>query len=289
MNKLSITSNIPSNWEQQKEYAQMVCKTDFCPKDFKGSWEKVLVAMQFGVELGLHPLQALQNIAVINGRPSLWGDAVMALIRSHPEFEDVNEKIEGEGENLTAYCTIKRRGQTPVTGKFSIGDAKKAGLLGKDVWVKYQSRMLQNRARGFATRDGWQDVLKGLYVREEAEDIPVEKEINSPQYDRIPNNPQLLSGVSLNQEIPSKEDSWGKLCERASFGIEELRLVWSSLPAEVKHDIRTNKNEEWEALKELAIENDTQEDIQENCLIAPLASENLEEHAEWLDDNDEKN
>ena len=153
---------------------QMVAKTDFAPKDFKNKPEACLLAGQHGAELGLGPMQSLQCIAVVNGRPTVWGDAALALVQSSPVCEYVAEKVEGDGENMVAICTAKRRGYPEATAvRFSVADAKKAALWGKSgPWSQYPRRMLQLRARGFALRDAFPDVLKGLVTAEEAQDYP---------------------------------------------------------------------------------------------------------------------
>ena len=128
-----------------------------------------MVAIQHGLELGLGPMQSLQSIAVVQGRPVLWGDAALALVTSHPDCLDVHEWTEGD----TAYCEVKRRNRTPVVRTFSDADAKVAGLLGKPgPWTQYKARMRQLRARAFALRDTFPDALKGVAVREEVGDIP---------------------------------------------------------------------------------------------------------------------
>ena len=73
----------PRDLNEAMRLADMLAGSELVPKDFRGKPANVLVAVQWGVELGLQPMQALQNIAVINGRPSLWGDAVWALVKSH--------------------------------------------------------------------------------------------------------------------------------------------------------------------------------------------------------------
>lgn len=155
-------------------FAQMVAKSDFAPKDFKGKPESCLLAIQHGSEIGLSPMQSLQNIACINGRPAIWGDAALAVAMASPVCEYVRESIEGDGEQMAATCTAKRRGyETPTVARFSVADAKKAGLWGKTgPWTQYPRRMLQLRARGFALRDAFPDVLKGLVTAEEAQDYP---------------------------------------------------------------------------------------------------------------------
>jgi hypothetical protein len=152
------------------DYAKLISESDLAPKDYRGKAGNVLVAMQFGSELGLLPLQAIQNISVINGRPAIWGDAMIALVQNHPLCEYIKEYM----KDGTAYCTVKRRGEDEYTYSFSTSDAKQAGLLGKSgVWQQYPNRMLQMRARGFALRDKFSDILKGIAIREEVQDYQI--------------------------------------------------------------------------------------------------------------------
>ena len=88
-------------------FADILAKSTIVPKEFLGNPGNILVAIQWGLELGLQPLQAMQNIAVINGRPALWGDAVIALVRGSPLCEYVYESDDGH----TATCRVKRRGE----------------------------------------------------------------------------------------------------------------------------------------------------------------------------------
>jgi hypothetical protein len=153
-------------------FAKVVASTEFAPKDFRGKPEACMLAIQAGSEVGLSPMQSLQSIAVINGRPSIWGDAAMALVQASPVCEFVREYTEGEGDNLAAICEAKRRGYpAPTVVRFSVADAKKAGLWGKSgPWQQYPARMLALRARGFALRNAFADALRGLITAEEAQD-----------------------------------------------------------------------------------------------------------------------
>lgn len=162
----------PQTFEQALTFSNYLAESDMVPKDFKGKPGNCLVAIQWGMEIGLKPLQAMQNIAVINGRPSLWGDAVIALVRSSPLCEYIIEEDDGR----TATCKVKRRGEPEQSRSFSMDDAKAAGLLGKQgPWTQYPKRMRQMRARAFAVRDVFPDVLKGLPVAEELQDMPTER------------------------------------------------------------------------------------------------------------------
>ncbi len=155
-------------FEQAERYAKMIAESDFAPKDYKGKPGNVMIAMQMGHELGLKPNQAIQNIAVVNGRPMIWGDAALALVIGNSECGGVREWIDGTiaGGDAIAYCEVKRNKEV-ITREFSVKQADKAQLLGKNVWAAYPERMLQMRARGFALRDAFPDVLKGIYVEGE--------------------------------------------------------------------------------------------------------------------------
>ena len=176
----------PQTFEQALTFSNYMADSDMVPKDFKGKPGNCLVAIQWGMEIGLKPLQAMQNIAVINGRPSLWGDAVIALVRSSPLCEYIIEEDDGR----TATCKVKRRGEPEQSRSFSMDDAKAAGLLGKQgPWTQYSKRMRQMRARAFAVRDVFPDVLKGLPVAEEVMDTPSERHMG--QVERVePTTPQ---------------------------------------------------------------------------------------------------
>lgn len=180
----------PVTLDEAMRFSDMLAKSQMVPKAYQGKPEDVLVAIQWGRELGLAPLQALQNIACINGKPSVYGDAAMALVQASAVCEDIEEYFENEGSpNPVAVCVAKRKGRTPVTVKFSVEDAKRAGLWAKQgPWSAYPKRMMQMRARGFALRDAFPDVLKGLITVEEAQDFPSqpEKDITPAKATRNP-------------------------------------------------------------------------------------------------------
>jgi len=158
----------PQTFDQALTFCDYLAESDLVPKDFKGKPANCLIAIQWGAELGMKPLQAVQNIAVINGRAGLWGDAVIALVRSSPLCEFITETDDGK----TATCRVKRRGEGEEIRTFSMDDAKTAGLAGKQgPWTQYPKRMRQMRARAFALRDVFPDVLKGMPIAEELMDI----------------------------------------------------------------------------------------------------------------------
>jgi len=178
MSSLTTTQGFaPTSITEAIKFSEMLAKSNMVPRAYQGKPEDILVCVQWGYEIGLAPMQALQNIAVINGKPSVYGDAAMALVLASPVCEGIEESIEGEGTpNPVAVCIARRRGRAPVESRFSVEDAKRAGLWGKQgPWTAYPKRMLAMRARGFAIRDAFADVLKGLITAEEAQDYPSDK------------------------------------------------------------------------------------------------------------------
>lgn len=167
----AFTNFAPTTFADAMTFSRMLAQSAFVPKDFRGKPSEILAAIQYGAELGVGPMQALQNIAVINGKPSVYGDLALALVQASGKLEYIKEHDDGQ----QAVCTVKRVGDpNPHIVKFSNEDAKRASLLGKaGPWTQYPSRMRMFRARGFALRDKFADVLKGLITREEAEDYPV--------------------------------------------------------------------------------------------------------------------
>ena len=164
----------PQSFGELVQFAEMAARSNMVPTSFKGKPEDIMLAVQLGSEVGLSPMQAIQGIAVINGRPAIWGDSVVGLVRQSPHCENITEKTEGEGDAMVAVCIAKRFGADAVTSRFGVADAKKAGLWNKQgPWTQYPARMLQQRARGFALRDAFADVLKGLKTVEEVRDYKV--------------------------------------------------------------------------------------------------------------------
>lgn len=171
---------IPRTIEEVARIAQAVIVAGLAPDSYRGSNQqetasKIMIGIMKGAEIGLGPLTALANIAIINGRASLWGDGAVALVQASGKVKEWSEEWTGtEGQDdWTAICTIWRAGQdAPYIGKFSWGDAKRARLTTKGPWVQYPGRMLMWRARSYAMRSGFADCLSGLAIAEEAQDLP---------------------------------------------------------------------------------------------------------------------
>lgn len=199
---LQIFTN-PHLLGQMIELAKLFSESDLVPKDYKDKKGNTLVAIQMGMELGLAPMQALQNIAVINGRPCVWGDAMLAIVQASGKLEYHDEWTEGD----TAFCKTKRRGYpSEYITAFSDADAKAAGLLNKSgPWATNRARMRQMRARAFNLRDQFADVLRGLNSGEEVSDY---SDLSNPNTSNIVSisQPKRLSNKPVSEIYISDDE-----------------------------------------------------------------------------------
>ena len=200
--KKDMFSLQPQTLQEAREYAELLAGSDLVPKDFRGKPGNVLIAVQMGAEVGLPPTQAIQNIAVINGRPAMWGDAVLALAKASPICEYVVEEVYDD----KAICKVKRRGEPETMRVFTMDDAKRAGLAGKQgPWREYPKRMLQMRARSWAIRDVFPDLLKGISIAEEVQDIAPIRDVTPSKPEGETRTEQLKNRLNGKQEEPPIE------------------------------------------------------------------------------------
>jgi hypothetical protein len=214
----------PRNFEQALEFSKYLADSELVPKDYRGKPGNCLIAMQWGAEVGLKPLQSLQNLAVINGRPNLWGDAVIALVRASPLCKYVIEEDDGR----TATCRTWRVGAPcEQVERFGVDDATTAGLFGKQgPWTQYPKRMRKMRARAFLLRDVYPDVLRGLPIAEESMDMAIERdmgmveEVATPAPPALPPYPQ----ADFVKNLPE----WTKVVESGRKSAQALLSMLST-------------------------------------------------------------
>lgn len=212
-------SLVPKTMTEAIELSKMMANSDLVPRDYKGKAGNVLIAVQMGAEIGLSPMSSIQNIAVVNGKPSIYGDVGKALLLSKGFLIDANDISEIKKTGV-ARCKITRPGHPPCERTFSIDNAKTAGLWGKQgPWTQYPERQLAWRAFWFAARDIAADALSGLYGVEEVMDYATAKvsDVN-PEHRNEPiieaieqpseESPAIISRfLSLNEKI---SEEWGE-------------------------------------------------------------------------------
>ena len=163
----------PTTLAEAMQVSELLSKSELVPKHYRDKPANVFVAMMKGLEIGLSPMAALESIAFIGDRTTLWGDGLLAVVQRHPDYEWMDESASTPQEGV---CTIQRRGEPTHTARFTLEDAKRAGLLGKtSIWAQHTGRMLKLRARTFALRDKFADALKGITSAEEVMDTTTDE------------------------------------------------------------------------------------------------------------------
>jgi hypothetical protein len=177
---MTITQYIPaqangSSWlaimDRAGELSEAIANTDFVPRSLRGNQPAILAAILYGHEVGLGPMQSLAKIAVIDGKPTLAAEAQRALILSHG-----HELWVEESTNTRATIAGRRRGGGRQTSRvtWTLDDAKRARIAGKQNWQTYPRQMLLARATAELARAVFADAIGGLAASEEAEEADVD-------------------------------------------------------------------------------------------------------------------
>lgn len=164
--------------KQVMAMARHYCRAGMVPRGLEGkstseTESRVAVAIEYGLNIGMTPLQSLSNVLIIQNRPCLWGDAPMSLVLQHKAYAGSKVEWIGTGDDLACRFTVYRKvGEEKIATEwvFGVKDAKAAGLWGKHgPWMNYPRRMMMYRARAFALRDAFPDALRGAGIAEEFE------------------------------------------------------------------------------------------------------------------------
>jgi hypothetical protein len=207
--------------EASSKLAAHYCATEMVPKQYQGKPEAGAVAIQWGAEIGMPPLQSLQNIAVINGNPALWGDALVALVKGSGQCEYLSSKYDAASQ--TALVKTKRKGEPEEWRTYSMADASKAGLASRDTYKKHPARMLQARARSHLLRDVYADLLRGIQIREivEEDNEAYNLDGKQPEKDITPTDSDTLNELL---ERPETHDDFTELLNNSTT-LKELKSI----------------------------------------------------------------
>lgn len=243
----------PKSIPEAMEFAKTLASSQLVPKSFQQRPNDIFVAMLWSHNLGIPVIQGLQYIAVVNGRPTMYGDGALAVVMASGLLEDIKEEvITTQDGKLTAVCTLKRKNRpTQIVRTFTQQEAMNAFLWGKQgPWKAYPKRMLQMRARAFALRDGFPDVLSGMGIYEEQQDIE-EAEVSAPTAEpvstkptrKMPRKKAAAASKIAHDPSPTIEEVTGK------SAAEILEPVKEAVPVEAVETVDTV-----EAIEDIPIE-----------------------------------
>lgn len=173
---ISSTSLLPSNdeWKILNELAQQMVPTGFLPASIKTPTQALLIMLK-GRELGVPPLYAASNIVIIQGKPTVNAEMMLALIYRDHGKSAIRVKASDDHQ-----CTIEYRlaGWADVIAySFTIEQAQKAGLMSNQTWQKYPAAMLRARCISAVARMAFPECIAGMYVPGElGDDVTVTDE-----------------------------------------------------------------------------------------------------------------
>lgn len=156
--------------QEMKERAKLFIDSGFMPPTIR-TVEQAMTIILTGRALKLNDMESLRSINVIQGKPCLSAQLMLALCQRTGELEDMRVD-ERPGMCIT---TITRKGKTPYAYTFSMDDAKLLGLDQKDNWRKQAKTMLRWRSLSGNLRVTFADAICGIYTDDEAEDMIQDK------------------------------------------------------------------------------------------------------------------
>lgn len=148
------------------EMAKLLAPADLLPKHLRGKPADVFLTLQLGQELGLQPMQSIRAVHVIEGKPTMSADLMSALCQRRRDVCEYLRPVE-LSEKVATYETKRIGWPEPMRLSFSMADAERAGLLGKDNWRKYPAAMLKARCLSAIVRAAYPDLMLGIYDPDE--------------------------------------------------------------------------------------------------------------------------
>lgn len=168
------------------EMADMLSKSNILPVMYQRRPENCFVALDMASRMGLSPMIVMQNLDVIQGKPSWRGSAIASMVRTSNQFTNVELNFVGEEgkDSWGAYVSATRvsNGKLLKGSTVTIAMAKKEGWYqkGGSKWQTIPELMLSYRAYAFFGRVYCPEIMMGLQSAEEVEDVTTKKTVSNP-------------------------------------------------------------------------------------------------------------
>lgn len=203
-------------------YARALAEANLLPAQYRGKPGNLLWAIEFAEMLGVHPMQAITGVHVIDGKPSASADLMAARVRA------AGHRLRIAGDDTYAEATLIRRDdpEYPFTVRWTLDRAKEADLAGKGTWKKYPAAMLRARAITEVCRMGASEVLMGvLYTPEElGRDVDAEGQPVTP--DPAPWQPPAAQpDPPAEPADTTTADEWAEAVGAATT-LDQARALW---------------------------------------------------------------
>lgn len=200
---------VPASYGEMFQLAERMFKSKMFGVN---SPEQAMVVLMTGLELGFSPAQAFRGIHVINNKPTLSADMMVAVCKARPDICHFFRMVETTDERAT-YETHRVGDPEPQRITFTSADAKRAGLLTNPTHQKYPAPMLRARASSGLARMVYSDLILGLYTPDEIESVPApassaapERPVRAEDAIKTERKALVLSVSGLVNDLP--EDEW---------------------------------------------------------------------------------
>lgn len=162
-------------FEHAQRVAKMLSSSDLVPQSYKGNIPNTMIAMEMSNRIGASPLMVMQNLSVIQGKPSWSSSFIIASLNNSKRFTRLNFRLDGEGEDYgcTAFAKDLKTGETLEGPKVDWKMVKGEGWLAKtgSKWKTMPELMFRYRAAAFFGRLYSPDILMGMQTVEESQDV----------------------------------------------------------------------------------------------------------------------
>lgn len=155
--------------------AKALTESSLVPEAYRGNVPNALIAVEMAARIGCSPLMVMQNLDIIQGRPSWRSTFIIASINTCGRYSPLRFKMAGEGEtrSCTATAIELKTGELLEGPEVSIAMAKAEGWYGRNgsKWKTLPELMLRYRAAAFFGRLYAPEMLLGMHTADELVDV----------------------------------------------------------------------------------------------------------------------
>lgn len=199
------------------DYCRLLAASGMLPPQYRDRPANLLYALEFAESLGLHPMQAITGVHVIEGKPSASAALISALVRR------AGHRLRVTGDDTQAVAEIVRADDPTYTFRstWTLERARTAGLLSKGTWGKYPAAMLKARAITEVARDACEDALNGLHYTPEELGAHVDEggNVTAEQVQQAPVE-QAVPGSRAVPAVVTREEVQEAVVQAAQDGVD---------------------------------------------------------------------
>lgn len=162
-------------FDHAQRVAKMLAASELIPKQYQGNIQNTMIALEMANRIGASPLAVMQNLHVVQGKPGWTSTFIIALVNSHPKYEDLQFDKKGSGMDMECTAWTYRKGtKERIEGpKVTMAMAKAEGWIDRNgsKWKTMPDLMIMYRAATFFGRLYTPELMIGMQTTEEIVDV----------------------------------------------------------------------------------------------------------------------